>query len=371
MSANAIYTAEDARRIAKRRLPWMAFDYFNGAAGDGKGELRNRAALDAVTLRPRVLKNVADRTVATSVLGKPAKRPFGIAPMGMCNLAAPEADLMLARLAAKFEIPHGISTMATTPLEEVIEAADGHGWFQLYYSGDGATSMSLLDRAKAAGCETLIFTVDVPELGRRPDELRHGFKQPFRIGPRQFVDFAMHPRWSLTALMKGAPDLANFRPPLPQFLRSDTRALADWDTLARLRDAWPGRFVLKGVLDPGDAAKARDAGVDAVQVSSHGARQLESGPAPIHMLPKIRDAVGPAFPLLYDSGLRSGEDALKALITGADFVFFGRILLFAIAAGGEDGLARMWQVLSDEMDTAMAQIGLADINDRSSDLLGD
>jgi (S)-mandelate dehydrogenase len=215
-----------------------------------------------------------------------------------------------------------------------------------------------VDRARDAGYQTLIVTVDVPEVGRRPRELRHGFKMPFRIGPRQFIDFALHPQWSLSALFGGKPQMANFDMPGYEFDRTESRARADWDTLARMRDMWPGKLVVKGVLDVEDAQMLKAKGVDAIQVSSHGARQLESAPAPFEVLPKIRQAVGQDFPLFFDSGLRSGEDALKTLAAGADFVFFGRILQFAIAAGGEAGLNRLWEVLSDEMSIAMAQTGM-------------
>lgn len=167
MSVNAIHSADDARRVAKRRLPWMVFDYIDGSAGRETGAARNRAALDALTLRPRILRDVSSRDLSTSLFGTQAQRPFGIAPMGMCNLSAPGADLMLARLAAKYKVPHGVSTVASTPLEHIIDVAEGNAWFQLYFSGDGIGTFKLVERAKAAGYTTLVLTVDVPEVGRR------------------------------------------------------------------------------------------------------------------------------------------------------------------------------------------------------------
>lgn len=366
MRTTAIHSAEDARRLAKRRLPWMVFDYIDGAAGQETGAARNRAALDAITLTPRILRDVSQRSLATQVFGAPADRPFGIAPMGMCNLSAPGADLMLARLAARYKIPHGVSTVASTPLERIIETAEGHAWFQLYFSGDGTGTFKLVERAKSAGYETLVLTVDVPEVGRRPRELRHRFTMPFRIGPRQFLDFALHPRWSLTTLLKGRPTMANFEMPGFDFDRTESRARATWDTLARLRDAWPGKLVVKGVLGVEDVQNLVTAGVDAIQVSSHGARQLEAAPAPIDMLPRIRAALGPEFPIFYDSGIRSGEDVLKALTVGADFTFVGRSLQFAIAAAGEPGLHQLWSVFSSELDIAMAQTGLTTLTSARS-----
>jgi (S)-mandelate dehydrogenase len=358
-----IHSSDDARQIAKRRLPWMVFDYINGAAGREAGADRARAAFDETVLRPRVLQNVSNRSVASDVFGKPTKAPFGIAPMGMCNLSAPGADLMLARLAARENVPVGVSTVASTALEAMIEEAQGNAWFQLYFSGDGVGTFKLVERAKSAGYETLIVTVDVPEVGRRPRELRHGFNMPFKIGPRQFFDFAMHPRWSINGLIKGKPQMANFDMDGFEFDRTESRAAADWDTLARLRDAWPGKLVVKGVLDVDDAVRCCDAGVDAVQVSSHGSRQLDSAPAPIHALAAIRAAVGPDMPLFYDSGLRSGDDVVKAYAGGAQFAFLGRILQFAIAAEGEDGLNRLWDILKDEVSITLAQVGATSLKD--------
>jgi L-lactate dehydrogenase (cytochrome) len=352
-----IHSSEDARRIAQRRLPWMVFDYIDGAAGRETGAARNRAAFDALTLRPRILRDVSQRDLTSSVFGQKTNTPFGISPMGMCNLSGAGADLMLARLAARENVPLGVSTVASTAMEPLIEAAEGNAWFQLYFSGDGVGTFKLVERAKAAGYKTIVLTVDVAEVGRRPRELRHGFTMPFRIGPKQFVDFALHPRWSLTTLFKGRPEMANFDMPGYSFDRTESRARANWDTLAQLRDMWPGNLVVKGVLDAEDAVMLRDAGVDAVQVSSHGARQLDSAPSPISVLPTIRDAVGPDFPLFFDSGLRSGEDVVKVYDQGADFTFLGRILQFAIAAGGEEGLQRLWDVLRDETSITLAQIG--------------
>lgn len=352
-----IHSSEDARRLARTRLPWMVFDYIDGAAGAETGAARNRAAFDNLELRPRVLRDVSDRSLASSLWGKPTKAPFGISPMGMCNLSGPGADMMLARLAARENVPLGVSTVASTAMEPLIEEAQGNAWFQLYFSGDGVGTFKLVERAKAAGYETIVLTVDVAEVGRRPRELRHGFTMPFKIGPKQFMDFALHPRWSLTSLFAGKPQMANFVMDGYEFDRTESRAKADFDTLRRLRDIWPGNLVVKGVLDAEDSVALKRAGVDAIQVSSHGSRQLDSAPAPILKLTEIRDAVGADYPLFFDSGLRSGEDVVKAYAQGANFTFFGRVLQYAIAAGGEEGLQELWNVLRQETSITLAQIG--------------
>ena len=359
-----IHSSADARRIARRRLPWMVFDYIDGAAGREIGAARNRAAFDDLELRPRILRDVSARSLAVPLFGDTAKVPFGISPMGMCNLSAPGADMMLARLAAREKVPLGVSTVSSTAMEPLIEAAEGNAWFQLYFTGDGDGTFKLVERAKAAGYETIILTVDVPEVGRRPRELRHGFTMPFKIGPRQFVDFALHPRWSLTALVKGKPQMANFDMDGYEFDRTESRAKADWDTLSQLRNMWPGKLVVKGVLDVQDARALKEAGVDAIQVSSHGSRQLDSAPSPIKALADIRRAVGPDFPLFYDTGLRSGEDVVKAFEQGANFTFLGCILQFSIAAAGEEGLAALWDVLKNETSITLAQIGKTSVLDQ-------
>lgn len=341
----------------------MVFDYIDGAAGRETGVAANRAALDAIRLRTRVLVNVLERDLTSTLFGKDTSAPFGIAPMGMCNLAWPGADLMLARLAAKNDVPLGVSTMSSTSLERIQEEAKGNAWFQLYLSGDGSSTNHLMDRAREAEYGVIVLTVDVPEVGRRPRELRHGFKMPFKLGPRQFLDFALHPRWSLSTLSRGRPDFANFAEPGFAFDRLETRARFDWSDLERIRDRWPGKLVLKGVLDAEDAERAKEAGVDAVQVSSHGGRQLESGTLPVLALQEIRSAIGDSFPLFYDSGVRSGDDVVKMKALGADFLFLGRPFLFAIAAAGEEGLSVFWDMLVGETSTTLAQIGCPKVED--------
>lgn len=364
----SIHSYGDARRIAKRRLPWMVFDYIDGAAGTGYGEKLNRDMMRALWLRPRILNGVEHRSISTRLFKKEARLPFGIAPMGMCNLASPSADRFLAKLAAKHHIPVGVSTVASSSLEDMITMSEGNAWFQLYVSGSTDGSDRLMARAEAAGYDTLVLTVDVPEVGRRPRELRRGFKMPFKIGPRQFVDFACHPRWSLLQLLRGKPELANFGGEFGEFDRTSSRAGANWDLLARMREKWKGNLVVKGVVSPEDALKLQSAGVDAIQVSSHGGRQLDGALPPILALRKIREAVGPDMPLFFDSGIRSGEDIIKAYAMGADFVFLGRPFSFAIAAGGDRGLQEMTNLLAEEISITLAQLGLRDLRDVNSEV---
>ncbi len=356
-SSPEIHSYADARALARKRLPWMVFDYIDGAAGQGHAEAMNLSACGDIQLQPRVLVNVTKRDLNVKLFDQVAKVPFGISPMGMCNLSSPNADLMLARMAAKHNVPVGVSTVASTSLEKMIEVAEGHAWFQLYFSGDGSGTTKLVERAKTAGYKTLIVTLDVPEVGRRPRELRRGFKMPFRIGPKQFIDFALHPQWSLSSLFQGKPEMANFTTPGFEFDRAESRAAADWQFLERLREQWDGNLVAKGVTSVEDAKRLKAVGVDAIQVSTHGGRQLDSARPPILALRDIRKAVGDDFPLFYDTGIRSGEDVIKAYAMGADFVFFGRAMQFAIAAGGEDGLMQYCDMVADDISLTLAQLG--------------
>jgi isopentenyl diphosphate isomerase/L-lactate dehydrogenase-like FMN-dependent dehydrogenase len=364
-----IHSYEDARRLAKKRLPRMIFDYIDGAAGTEHGEQLNRNAIRDIRLQPRILNNVEKRNIKIDLFGEKAGLPFGISPMGMCNLARHDADTLLAQFAAEHKVPVGVSTAASTSLEDMITYADGHAWFQLYFSGNKEASFKLIDRAKASGYKTLVLTVDVPEVGRRPRELRRGFKMPFKIGIPQFIDFALHPEWSLSTLIKGKPELANFGGKFGEFDRTSSRAGADWDLLSQIRERWQGNLVIKGVLSPVDAVKLKDAGVDAIQVSSHGGRQLDSAPAPINALREIRKSVGDAFTLFFDSGLRSGEDIIKAYAYGADYVLLGRPFSYAIAANGKAGLDQYAALLASDISVTLAQLGLTEMSDVNDDIL--
>ena len=366
---SSIHTCGDARRLAQKRLPWLVLDYIDGAAGAGFGEQLNRERLQELRLQPRVLNNVEHRSVSVDVFGQSAQLPFGISPMGMCNLSSPHADRWLAQLAATQKIPVGVSTAASTSLEDMISMADGHAWFQLYFSGNEESSNALIKRADVSGYKTLVMTVDVPEVGRRPRELRRGFKMPFKMGPSQVLDFALHPRWPLNTVRYGKPELANFGGQFGAFERTASRAGADWSLLAKIRDNWPGELVIKGVLNVDDALKMKSMGIDAVQVSSHGGRQLDSAPPPIECLRRIRDAVGAEYPLFFDSGLRSGEDIVKAYAQGASFVFMARPLLFAMAAEGQTGLQQLCDVLSQETSIALAQLGICSMSEIHREML--
>ena len=364
--SNKIHTIDDAIRLSKKRLPKLVFDFIDGASGDDKLAEINSTALDQIRLEPKVFRNVENRKLSKKIFDFHFDYPFGFAPMGMTNLSWPEADKMIAKESAYNNIPTCVSMASSTTLEDMFTFSEGHSWMQIYIFQSEEFIMELLKRAESIGYKVLILTVDVPILSRRARDDRNGFGYPFKIGPKQFLDFALHPQWSLTTLFKGAPQPMNYvtsKSGGQVFRRKESRGATDWNTLKRVRDAWKGKLIIKGVMNSEDALKIKEAGADAIQVSNHGGRQLDSATASINALPLIRKALGDDFPILFDSGIRSGSDILRALALGADFVMFGRPLMYAIGADGAKGLRRIINLIKEELSTNLGLVGLTDINE--------
>ena len=360
-----IHTIDDAIKLSKKRLPKLVFDFIDGASGDDKLAEINSKALDQIRLEPKVFRNVENRNLSKKIFDFHFDYPFGFAPMGMTNLSWPEADKMIAKESAYNNIPTCVSMASSTTLEDMFTFSEGHSWMQIYIFQSEEFIMELLKRAESIGYKVLILTVDVPILSRRARDDRNGFGYPFKIGPKQFLDFALHPQWSLTTLFKGAPQPMNYvtsKSGDQIFRRKESRGATDWNTLKRVRDAWKGKLIIKGVMNSEDALKIKEAGADAIQVSNHGGRQLDSATASINALPLIRKALGDDFPILFDSGIRSGSDILRALALGANFVMFGRPLMYAIGADGARGLRRIINLIKEELSTNLGLVGLTDIN---------
>jgi len=360
-----IHTIDDAIRLSKKRLPKLVFDFIDGASGDDKLAEINSTALDQIRLEPKVFRNVENRNLSKKIFDFHFDYPFGFAPMGMTNLSWPDADKMIAKESAYNNIPTCVSMASSTTLEDMFTFSEGHSWMQIYIFQSEEFIMELLKRAENIGYKVLILTVDVPILSRRARDDRNGFGYPFKIGPKQFLDFALHPQWSLTTLFKGAPQPMNYvtsKSGDQIFRRKESRGATDWNTLKRVREAWKGKLIIKGVMNSEDALKIKEAGADAIQVSNHGGRQLDSATASINALPLIRKALGDDFPILFDSGIRSGSDILRALALGANFVMFGRPLMYAIGADGARGLRRIINLIKEELSTNLGLVGLTDIN---------
>ena len=374
LPSQKIFSIKDARELSRKRLPKLVFDFIDGASGDEKLAEINSKALDQIRLEPKVLRNVEKRSLKKKVLGYEFDFPFGFAPMGMTNLSWPGADSMLAAESARNNIPTCVSMASTTTLEKMYELSEGHSWMQLYIFQDENFVMELLDRAKNTGYEVAILTVDVPVLSRRTRDDKNGFSYPFKIGPKQFFDFATHPIWSLSTLLSGIPKPMNYVTSKSGdgiFKRKESRGSTDWDTLKRVRDKWKGKLIIKGVMSPDDAKQIKEAGADAIQVSNHGGRQLDSATAAINMLPLIRKSVGSDFPLIFDSGIRSGSDIVRALAFGADYAMIGRPVMYAMGADGRKGLRRIVEIIKEEASTTLGLVGLNDINDVTSNIVID
>ena len=368
-----IHSIEDARKLAKKRVPKLMFDFVDGASGDEKLCEINSMALDQIRLEPKVLRNVENRNLKKKFLGIDFAYPFGFAPMGMCNLTWPGADKMLAEESVENNIPICVSMASSTSLEEMYKISQGHSWIQLYIYQDENFVIELLERAQKTGYKVAILTVDVPIQFRRAKDEKNGFTVPFKIGPKQFFDFATHPRWSLTSLLSGIPKPMNFVTSKSgnKFVRSESRGATDWETLKRIRDTWKGKLIIKGVMSPEDALKIKDAGADAIQVSNHGGRQLESATSAINALPLIRKVLGNEFPIIFDSGIRSGGDIVRSLAFGADYAMIGRPLMYGMGADGAKGLRRILNIIKEELSTTLGLVGLNDINDISSEIIAE
>tara|TARA_B100001250_G_scaffold413989_1_gene450110 strand:- start:1473 stop:2633 length:1161 start_codon:yes stop_codon:yes gene_type:complete len=368
-----IHSIEDARNLAKKRVPRLMFDFVDGASGDERLCELNSSSLDQIRLEPKVLRNVEKRNLNKKFFNFDFDLPFGFAPMGMCNLTWPNADKMLANESIHNNIPVCVSMASTTSLENMYELSKGNSWLQLYIFQDENFVMELLERAEKTGYKVLILTVDVPIQFRRAKDDKNGFTVPFKIGPKQFFDFATHPVWSLTTLFSGIPKPMNYVTSKSgsKFVRSESRGSTDWETLKRIRNAWKGKLIIKGVMSPEDATKIKNEGADAIQVSNHGGRQLESATSAINALPLIRKALGKEFPIIFDSGIRSGSDIVRALAFGADYAMIGRPLMYGIGADGSRGLRRVLNIIKEELSTTLGLVGLTDINDVSSEIIAE
>ncbi|MBL8492611.1 MAG: alpha-hydroxy-acid oxidizing protein [Rhodocyclaceae bacterium] len=360
--------------MARRRLPRFVFDYVEGGAEDESALARNAAALARLRLRPRVLRDVSCRSQAVRLLGQELPSPLLVAPTGLNGLVRRDGDVALARAAAAHGLPFVLSSAATTRLEEVAERAGGDLWFQLYVLSARHFAESLMARARAAGYRVLVLTVDVPVSGARERDQRNGFRMPFRLTPSLALDACRRPAWCLDFLRGGMPELANLKSEGAGDLEAQAALLARqmdtslaWESLAWVRDHWPGRVLLKGVLDPEDADRAMAAGLDGVIVSNHGGRQLDAAPATIEALPGVVAAVAGRGAVLVDSGFRRGADVLKAVALGADAVLLGRATLYGLAAAGEAGAAAVIALLKAEIDRNLALLGCASLGELGPD----
>jgi L-lactate dehydrogenase (cytochrome)/(S)-mandelate dehydrogenase len=375
------YNINDLREIAVRRVPVGLFEFVDRGTEDEVALRNNRAVFESIKLKPRTLVDVSGRSQEITLFGEKYRMPIAIAPTGTAGLLWHEGEIALARASAAAGIPFTLATGSMTAMEKVAEEAGGKLWFQLYMWPDRSLSHKLVERAKAAGYEALIVTVDSAVSPNREYNLRNGFTIPFTFTRWNVSDVLRHPRWMLGVLARyyfttGMPRYENYpselkakitaRPMGRSQMKNDS---LNWDDLRTLRKMWPGKLMVKGILHPGDAKLAAECGADGVIVSNHGGRNLDSSMAPIEVLPEVMDAVGKRLTVIVDSGFRRGSDVVKALCLGAHAVFIGRATLYGVAAHGEAGARRAIGILREEIDRVMALIGARSIEELGTEFL--
>jgi (S)-mandelate dehydrogenase len=372
------HSIEDLRLMARRRLPRGVFDFFDGGAEDETTLRANREGFERIRLRPHLLVDVQTPDLSTTIIGRPASAPIVIAPTGAIGAGWPQADLAIARAAARLGIPYTLSTTATSSIEDIAKHAGGRLWFQLYVLRDKTFTAALVERAAAADYEALVVTLDLATGGKRERDLRNGFTVPLRPSWRTAHDFATHPAWCWQMLWNGQPRFANLlgfdgsadpRASIAAKVGQSLDASFDWEALQRLRDAWPRRLLVKGVAREEDAERLAALGVDGIWVSNHGGRQLDGAIASAEALPDVVQAVRARVPVLIDSGVRRGVDIVKALAMGAQAVAIGRATLYGAVAAGEAGAERALAILTDELRRAMQLCGTPRVRDIDAGLM--
>jgi (S)-mandelate dehydrogenase len=363
----ALAAIHDYRVLARKRLARIASDYMEGGAEDLRTLARNRRAYEALLFQPRVLTEVSEVDAGVDVLGQHLAMPAVVGPTGLNGLYYPRAEEALAAAAHRAGLPFVLSTASTSLLEDVRRASDGELWLQLYVQRDRGIAERMMARARAAGYSVLMLTVDTPVHGVRDHDIRNGFKMPLRITPRLMADVVTHPRWCLRMLRQGgSPQLVNLARSAGTATNLQAQAAAmsrqmdmslDWHAIDWLREHWPGRLLVKGILSVDDAGQARAVGLDGIVLSNHGGRQLESAPSPLELLPAVTEAVGSALTVMVDGGVRRGSDIVKARALGAQAVLLGRAPLYGLAARGPRGVAEVLQILRSECETTLRLLG--------------
>lgn len=355
-------TIEDLRRIAKRRTPRAAFDYTDGSAEAELSIGRARQAFADVEFHPAILRDVSKVSTGWDVLGAPVSLPFGIAPTGFTRMMHTEGEIAGAHAAARAGIPFALSTMGTTAIEDVKAANPfGRNWFQLYMWKDRDRSMALVERAVAAGYDTLMVTVDVPVAGARLRDKRNGMSIPPALTLGTVVNAIPRPQWwfdFLTTEPLSFASLDRWSGTVAELLDTMFDPTVTFDDLAWIRSQWPGKFVVKGIQTVADARAVTDLGVDGVLLSNHGGRQLDRAPIPFHLLPEVVAEVGGDVEIMLDTGIMSGADVVAAIAMGARFTLIGRAYLYGLMAGGEAGVYRAIAILTDQVERTMRLLGV-------------
>jgi L-lactate dehydrogenase (cytochrome) len=367
-----IASIEDLRALARRRVPRAFFDYADGGSYNEETLRANRADLEAIKLRQRVMVDVSSRSLATTVVGQKIAAPLILAPVGLSGMQHGDGEILAARAANAAGIPYTLSTMSICSIEDVAEATGKPFWFQLYVIHDRGICKNLLDRAVAAKCNTLVLTVDLQVLGQRHKDVRNGMTVPPEIRLSNIIDIASKPAWAWSVLMgkrKTFGNLAGYVKgmenvnELAQWTQHQFDPALNWKDVEWIKSIWPGKLILKGILDVEDARTAVKIGADAIVVSNHGGRQLDGAPSSIAALPAVADSVGSDIEVLFDGGIRTGSDIMRALALGARACMIGRAYTYGLGASGEAGVAKAIDILMKELSVTMALTGTNRIAD--------
>jgi L-lactate dehydrogenase (cytochrome) len=362
------YTVGDLREIALKRIPRAVFDYVEGGADEEISIQRSLAAFRRVEFHPAVLRDVSAVDTSTTILGRPAALPLALAPTGFTRMMHHEGEPAVAQAAARAGIPYALSTMGNTSIEDLaLRAPDTVKWFQLYVWRDRGHSKDLMDRARSAGYEALVLTVDVPVPGARLRDTRHGLTIPPALTLRTLLDGARHPAWWFNLLTTEPLQFASFGGGSPERLAGLSRGMFDpavtFDDIEWMRQVWSGALVVKGIQSVADARQVVDRGVDAVVVSNHGGRQLDRAPVPLELLPEVVDAIGDRAEVLLDTGVRNGADIVAAVALGARACLVGRAYLYGLMAAGQAGVERATDILRDEFTRTLQLLGVRRVAD--------
>jgi L-lactate dehydrogenase (cytochrome) len=363
---------EDLREAARRKVPKAFFDYVDSGSYNEETLRANRADLETIKLRQRVMVDVSERSLATTVIGQKISAPFALAPIGLCGMQHGDGEILAAQAAEEAGIPFTLSTMSICSIEQVADATSRPFWFQLYVIRDRGFSRDILSRASAAKCNALVLTVDLQVLGQRHRDIRNGMTVPPEMRLSNIIEIARKPRWALSILksksktfgnlaghLEGIEDITS----LAQWTNNQFDPALNWKDVEWIKKVWPGKIIIKGILDVEDARTAVKLGADAIVVSNHGGRQLDGAPSSISALPAIAQAVGSDTEVLFDGGIRTGADLLRALALGARACLIGRAYVYGLGAGGKAGVAKAIDILQKELSVAMALTGTTRVSD--------
>jgi L-lactate dehydrogenase (cytochrome) len=361
---------EDLRHTAHRKVPRAFIDYAEAGSYSEQTLRANRADLERITLRQRILCDVAARSTATTILGEPAALPLALAPIGLCGMQHGDGEILACRAAQRAGIPFTLSTMSICSIEDVAAAVDKPFWFQLYVMKDRGFIRSLIERAAAAKCSALVLTVDLQVLGQRHNDIRNGLSVPPELRINNLIDIATKPAWAMSVLRGKRKTFGNIAGhiqgmdnvnSLSVWISRQFDPALNWKDVEWIKSLWPGKLILKGILDVEDARIAARTGAAALVVSNHGGRQLDGAPSSITALPAIADAVGSEIEIMFDGGIRSGQDIARALALGARSCMIGRAYVYGLGAAGEAGVARAIEIMRNELDVTMALMGVTSV----------